>query len=117
MAKLKKEFGKHYLVEFIDCDASKIKKVKDVKPVLIKAAKVSQATIVKYFFHQYKPFGVTGIILIAESHFSVHTWPENNYVTFDILTCGKMKPMLAVNYLKKSFQAKKVNLKIFSRGF
>ena len=117
MAKLKKEFGKHYLVELIDCNAAKIKRVKDVKPILLKAVQVSQATMIKNFFHQYKPMGVTGIVLIAESHFSVHTWPENGYVTFDILTCGKMKPMAAINYLKKSFQAKKVNLKIFSRGF
>ena len=117
MAKIKKEFGKHYLVEFIGCNQDKCKFIKDVKPAFIKAARISQATIVEYFFHQYKPFGVTGIILISESHFSIHTWPEDNYITFDILTCGRMKPLLAIHWLKKYFQAKKVKMKVLSRGF
>lgn len=117
MTTLKKEFGKHYLVEFIRCDPAKLKKVKDIKPILLKAAKASQATVIKHFFYQYKPFGVTGIILIAESHFSIHTWPEDGYVTFDILTCGKMFPLKAIHLLKKSLAAQKVKVKVYSRGF
>ena len=102
MPNLKKVFGKHYLVEFIGCDSEKLKRVKDIKPILLKAAKASKATIIKYFFHQYQPFGVTGVILISESHFSIHTWPEDAYVTFDILTCGKMFPLKAIEIIKKS---------------
>ncbi len=117
MTKLKKEFGKHYIVEYIGCNPLRLKSVKDVKPALLKAVKVSEATMIKSFFHQYKPFGVTGIILISESHFSIHTWPEHAYVTFDILTCGTMKPLAAVELLKKYFQAKTVKTKVIRRGF
>ncbi len=117
MKKIKKEFGKHYVVEFIGCDPSKLKRVQDIKPILLKAAKVSQATVIKYFFHQYKPYGVTGIILIAESHFSIHTWPEDAYVAFDILTCGKMFPLKAIEYIQESLASQKVKIKVLSRGF
>ena len=114
---MKKEFGKHYLVEFVDCRAACLNEVKDVKPILLKAAKASGATILKSFFHQFKPAGVTGLIMIAESHFSLHTWPEDRYAAFDILTCGIMKPQLAVEFLQKAFQAGKVKTKVISRGF
>ena len=74
-----KEFGKHYLVEFIDCDPAKLKFSDEVQGMLLHAAKESNATVLKYFFHQFEPSGVTGIILIAESHFFIHTWPEDQY--------------------------------------
>lgn len=117
MAHLKKEFGKHYLVEYIGCDPHTLKKVKEVKAGLLKAAQLSRATVVEHFFYQYKPHGVTGVILISESHFSIHTWPEDQYASFDILTCGVMMPMEAINYLKNFFKAKRVRIKIFSRGY
>ena len=112
----KKEFGKHYLVELIDCDAQTLKFVKDVKPAFLKAAQLSEATIIKHHFKQFPKQGVSGFIFIAESHFSIHTWPEYNYAGFDILTCGKMKPQKAINYLKKTFKAKKIKTKIIKRS-
>ncbi len=117
MGQSEKSFGQHYLVEMIGCDPEKIKYVQDVEKVLLQAAKKSQATIVKSFFHQYEPYGVTGIILISESHFSVHTWPEDNYAAFDILTCGEMFPERAIEDLELNFQAKEVRTKIITRGF
>jgi len=118
MEKINKEFGKHYIVELIGCDVEKIKVIKDVKKAFLHAARKSKATILKHFFHQFKPYGVTGIILIAWSHFAVHTWPEDNYVSLDILTCGEeMCPEIAINELKNSFNAKKTKVKILARGF
>ena len=72
--KKRKEFGKHYLVEFIGCDPETIKYVAPVEKLFLRAARRSKARVVRYFFHQYKPFGVTGVILIQWSHFSLHTW-------------------------------------------
>jgi len=117
MEKVNKEFGKYYLVELIDCDTEKLKFVKDVQEIFLRAAEKSKATVVKHFFHQYEPFGVTGIILICESHFSIHTWPEDKYVAFDILTCGEMYPELAIEEMKNSFQAKQAKVRIIPRGF
>jgi len=117
MEKLSKEFGRHYLVEFINCNRDRISFVSAVKQIFLKSAEKSKAVVLKYFFHQFKPWGVSGVILIAESHFAIHTWPEENYAAFDVFTCGEMYPELAVNELKRGFKAKKVKVKIFPRGF
>jgi len=117
MEKLKKEFGQHYLVEFIDCDSEKIKYVDQVKEAALSATEKSEANIIEHFFHQYKPYGVTGMILISESHFSLHTWPDDHYVAFDVLTCGTMYPQRAIDHLKSAFHAQTIKIKRFSRGY
>ena len=117
MKKIKKEFGKHYLVELIHCDRTKLRYVKDVKRVFLRAAKESKASIIESNFYQFAPVGVTGIIFIKESHFSVHTWPEDRYAAFDILTCGTMDPEAAIEVMRKGFCAKRVIKKIIKRGF
>lgn len=113
----RKEFGKHYLVEFIGCDAEKIKYVKPVEKVFLCAARKSRAKVVKYFFHQYRPFGVTGVILIKWSHFSLHTWPEDRYVAFDVFTCGEMFPEVAVEVIAEGFSAQRIRKRVVSRGY
>ncbi len=112
-----KNYGGHYLVELGGCNPQKLKFVKDVKKALITSARKSKATILKSYFYQFKPEGVSGIIMIAESHFSIHTWPEDGFVAFDVLTCGKMYPELAIKELKKILSAKKIRVRKFKRGF
>ncbi|MBF0386730.1 MAG: adenosylmethionine decarboxylase [Candidatus Omnitrophica bacterium] len=110
-------FGKHYLVEFSGCPAEKVSCIADIREPFLEAARLSGATILESFFHQFEPRGVTGMIFIAESHFSLHTWPEAGYVAFDILTCGVMFPERAIEHLKQSFQAAHVDIRVFTRGF
>ena len=117
MKKAKKEFGKHYLVEFIGCAPEKIKYVRDVKKVFLHAAAASGAKAIDSIFHQFKPCGVTGVILIEWSHFFLHTWPEDGYVAFDVFTCGRMDAGIAVRELKKSFCARRTKMRVLSRGF
>ena len=117
MSGLTKEFGKHYLVEYVGCNPKKLKFVEDVRPLFLRAAEKSRATIIQSFFHQFEPAGVTGIIMIAESHFSVHTWPENTYASFDILTCGEMEPEAAIEELRTGFEAQRVDVRVFPRGY
>lgn len=116
MRQMKKEFGRHYLIELIHCETKKLKFVKEVKKIFLKSAHQSKAKIIRYFFHQYKPSGVTGIILICESHFSIHTWPEDRYAAVDIQTCGHMNPEAAIKELKKEFKVKKIRVKMIRRG-
>lgn len=114
---MEKVLGQHFLVELQDCDAELLKRVETVEPVLLAAAKESGATIISSSFHQFSPEGVTGVILIAESHIALHTWPEHGYAGFDIFTCGEsMKPELAIDYLKEKFQAKNVGVRQYDRG-
>ncbi len=111
-----KEFGKHYLVELIGCDLAQLKFVKDVQKALLQAAEASQAVILDYSFYQFQPEGVTGIILIAESHFSIHTWPQDNYAAFDVFTCGEMDVDKAIETLKECLGAKDVKTTMVRRG-
>ncbi|MCB0317221.1 MAG: adenosylmethionine decarboxylase [Bdellovibrionales bacterium] len=111
------EFGKHYIVELIDCDPELLKKTEQVKDRFIQAAEISNATIIDTKFKQFNPTGVSGLILIAESHFTIHTWPESGYAGVDIFTCGEqMDPELAVETLVKSFKAKRHHVKVITRG-
>jgi S-adenosylmethionine decarboxylase proenzyme len=112
-----REFGKHYLVEFIGCSPEKLSYVAEVREAFLGAAKKSRAAIIDYHFHQFEPFGVSGVILIAWSHFAIHTWPEDRYAAFDVFTCGEMYPELAIAELEKSFEAEEVSVKIIPRGY
>ncbi len=116
MTQPQKNHGKHYLVDFIDCDKERLKFAADVKEAFLEAAVKSEATILEHYFYQFDPIGVTGIILIAESHFAIHTWPEDGFAAFDILTCGQMYPERAIEALKETFSAKEVNTKLITRG-
>ena len=69
------------------------------------------------FFHQFEPCGMSGVIFIAESHFSIHTWPEDGYAGMDILTCGEMYPERSIEFLREAFEAQDVKVDVIPRGF
>jgi S-adenosylmethionine decarboxylase len=88
-----------------------------VKGALIEAAKRAQATIVDVVFHEFNPFGVSGVVVIAESHLSIHTWPEYRYAAVDIFSCGEtLQPEIAANYLVEQFGAARASVVEMQRG-
>lgn len=109
--------GKHLLVELRECSSKILSDVKKVQDVLITAAKVADATIVEVAFHEFSPFGVSGMVVIVESHLSIHTWPEYDYAAVDIFTCGDiLKPEKAVAYLIEKFGSKNPSVVELKRG-
>ncbi len=110
------DFGKHYLIDLLDCDPEIIKRVDPTREIVVRAAKECGATMLDDLFHQFQPFGVSGVVLIAESHISVHTWPENGFVAVDIFTCGEMRPQVAVDIMRKDFRAAEATVKVVVRG-
>lgn len=109
--------GKHYLVEYVGCDEAEISQVAPVKKALLEAVERSGATYVKDSFHQFNPYGVSGIVLIAESHFSIHTWPEHHAAALDVFTCGEtMNAESAIDFLGKQFGAAELHKKVMDRG-
>lgn len=109
--------GNHLIVELYDCDNDFINSTTQVEKALIKAVEISGATIVQSVIHQFNPHGVSGVIVIEESHFSVHTWPEYGYCALDIFTCGTEIDYLgALQYLKDTFQAKGISVNEVKRG-
>ena len=109
--------GRHLLLELFDCDLDAINNVETVKGTLIEAAKRAQATIVDVVFHEFNPFGVSGVVVIAESHLSIHTWPEYRYAAVDIFSCGDiLQPEIAASYLVEQFGAERTSVVEMQRG-
>lgn len=109
--------GKHLLVDLRDCSSEMIKDLDTVKDAMMQAAKEASATIVDVSFHEFSPFGISGMVVIAESHLSIHTWPEYGYAAVDIFTCGDLiKPETAAQYLIERFQSKNPLVVELKRG-
>jgi S-adenosylmethionine decarboxylase proenzyme len=98
--------GHHVLVELYDCERATTDDPTVVRDALLGAAHAMGATPLAEAFHRFSPQGVSGVVLIAESHLSCHTWPEAGYVAVDIYTCGKIHPRAAVEHLTASFRAR-----------
>ena len=109
--------GRHLLLELFDCDPDAINNLESVKGVLIEAAKRAQATIVDVVFHEFNPFGISGVVVIAESHLSIHTWPEYRYAAVDIFSCGDvLQPEVAASYLVEQLGAERASVVEMQRG-
>ncbi len=108
--------GIHYLAEFFDCDRSKINEAAYLEQVMIDATKLSGATIIQPLFHQFSPQGVSGVIVIAESHFAIHTWPEHGYTAIDLFSCSNFNYKAALNHIRITIGAKHYSLAQVRRG-
>ena len=109
--------SKHLLLELYKCDYEKLNDESFLRCTLNKAAKLAKATVLNLVSYKFEPQGVTVIALLAESHFSIHTWPESNYAAVDIFTCGQsMIPELASQNLIKVLRAKKHFLRVIDRN-
>lgn len=111
----KNYLGNHLLAEF--WHGKIIENEKKVKEILFEAAKRSNNTPLKFYFHKFNPHGITGVVLLAESHIALHGWPEFDYLAIDIFTCGdKTVPYLALEHLKKIFTPRRVEVREIKRG-
>ena len=109
--------SKHLLLELYRCDYEKLNDESFLRCALNKAAKLAKATVLNLISNKFEPQGVTAIALLAESHISVHTWPESNYSAVDIFTCGQnMLPELASEYLIEALNAEEHSLRVIDRN-
>ena len=109
-------FGRHLLVEYYDCDMDTLNNQDFIEQLFIKAAKAADATIVTTTFHKFAPQGVSGVVVIEESHLSIHTWPEYGYAAVDFYTCGESEPDKAHPVLMDGLKAKKYEMMVINRG-
>lgn len=101
--------GRQLTIEYCECGAKVFLDENRVEKALLKAAKESGATIISSSFHKFEPQGVSGVVIIAESHFTIHAWPEHDYAAVDIFTCGDNIDLeVAINSMKDSFQSENV---------
>ncbi|MEM3828002.1 MAG: adenosylmethionine decarboxylase [Conexivisphaerales archaeon] len=98
-----KVLGRHILAEYFQCDSRLLNDSTLLEEFLNKAVSCANATIVSSSFRTFEPFGVSGIIIIAESHFAIHTWPEYGYAAIDFFTCGDSADPWKAHECLKSF--------------
>ena len=109
--------SKHLLLELYRCDCEKLNDESFLRCALNRAAKLAKATVLNLISNKFEPQGVTAIALLAESHISIHTWPESNYSAVDIFTCGQnMMPELASQYLIEVLKAEEHSLRVIKRN-
>ena len=104
-------------MEFNDCSVEALDNMKHLELDMIDAAKASNATIIKSVFHQFSPQGVTGVVVVAESHLAIHTWPELGYAAVDFFTCNhKMDYQKTYDYLVEKLESKNHSFQTVQRG-
>ncbi len=108
--------GKHCILELYDCDSSKLDDEAFLRTTITTAAKRAGATLLNLITHRFEPQGVTGLALLAESHISIHTWPESGYAAVDVFTCGDhTMPEKACAVLRDELRAGRHQLRSFRR--
>lgn len=109
--------GRHVLAELYNCDSNVLNNVKLIEKFMTEAAVECGATVVEKNFHMFNPYGVSGVVIISESHLAIHTWPEYGYAAVDLFTCGdSCDPMVAFEFLKEKFNAKSASYSELKRG-
>ncbi|WP_233752806.1 adenosylmethionine decarboxylase [Flavilitoribacter nigricans] len=109
--------GRHWLIELKDCAPGLLQDVPGVERIMRKAATVAEVHIVSGHFHQFSPYGVSGVLVIQESHLTIHTWPEYAYAAVDIFTCSpELRVREAIRQLQQDLEAGEVEVKMLERG-
>lgn len=109
--------GRHILVEFFGCNAEIMNDVAIIEQGMVEGAEEAQATVINSTFHHFSPYGVSGVVVIQESHLAIHTWPEYGYAAVDLFTCGdEINPWKSFDHLKKVFEANNYSALEMRRG-
>lgn len=109
--------GQHVLAEFFECDSNILNNPVLIEKLMVDAALECGATVVQKCFHMFNPYGVSGVVIISESHLAIHTWPELGYAAVDLFTCGdKCDPKISYEFLKKKFNSKNASYTELKRG-
>lgn len=109
--------GMHVVLDLYECDPQILDDMEKVEEVLTKAAEVANATVIDKRFHKFSPQGVSGVVVVSESHIAIHTWPEHGYAAVDVYTCGDhTMPLKASEYIIKELKCKRPTIVKLDRG-
>jgi S-adenosylmethionine decarboxylase proenzyme len=109
--------GVQILADLYDCDPAVLDDEDAIRACMMEAARRCGATIISQCFHRYSPQGVSGVVLIAESHLAIHTWPEHGYAAVDLFTCGEaLRPEACFSYLQGALRSRHHTTNLMPRG-
>jgi S-adenosylmethionine decarboxylase len=97
--------GRHVISELWGCDFEKLNNMELIERIFVDAALKSGAEIREVAFHKFAPQGVSGVVIISESHLTIHSFPEHGYASIDVYTCGDLDPNIAADYIAESLGA------------
>lgn len=103
-------------MELHGCDGARLDDFDRVRGLMLEAASAAGATVVNEVFHRFSPQGVTGVVVVEESHLSIHTWPEHGYAAVDFFTCGDCVPERAKDVLRAGLLADRADVLTVVRG-
>lgn len=106
--------GTHLIIDLYD--AKRLNDINFIEETLRKCIKAANATLLNIHLHPFEPDGVSGVAVLAESHISVHTWPENNYAAFDVFMCGDTTPEVCVEIMREAFKPGHISVSEYLRG-
>lgn len=109
--------GTHVLLDLHGCPSERLEHPEESERILLAAAAAMGATVISYDFHAFSPHGVSGVVVIAESHLTVHTWPEHGYAAVDVFSCGVVDLEAGVRQLAEGYGAGRIARREFSRGY
>ncbi len=109
--------GRHLIAELFECDPKVLDSIEFIEEALLEAARASRSTIISHYSYRFKPHGVSAYVLVAESHISIHTWPEYGYAAVDVFTCGRhTDPWKGLEVLRRRLRARRVEVTEIVRG-
>ena len=112
-----KSLGRHVLAEIYECDSEILNDIHQVEKIMVKAALEAGAEIREVAFHKFSPQGVSGVVVISESHLAIHTWPELGYAAVDVLPAATASTWVSCNYIKQQFAAQRMEAKEVKEAF
>ncbi|PHM74566.1 adenosylmethionine decarboxylase [Xenorhabdus kozodoii] len=113
-----RQLGTHIIIDMKDCDAEVLKSVSAIEKIMLDIAQQYKLNVVTHNFHQFQPWGVSGALILAESHFTIHTWPEYQYAALDLFVCNEFKHQDAfMMQLQTQLNAQEYEYRILQRGF
>lgn len=109
--------GRHVIAELWECDEQLLNDMEAVEKIMVNAAIESGAEVREVVFHKFTPLGVSGVVVISESHLTIHSFPEHGYASVDVYTCGdRIDPKVATDYIARALRAEKQDTVQFDRG-
>lgn len=108
--------GRHVIAELWQCDFDKLNDMDYIEKTFVDAALKSGAEIREVAFHKFAPQGVSGVVIISESHLTIHSFPEHGYASVDVYTCGDLDPTIAADYIAQALDSKQSEVTEVPRG-
>lgn len=108
--------GRHVIAELWQCDFDKLNDMDFIEQTFVDAALKSGAEVREVAFHKFAPQGVSGVVIISESHLTIHSFPEHGYASVDVYTCGDLDPTIAAEYIAQALGSQASELKELPRG-